>query len=332
MRKMIKYFLIIILCLLAGISPLYAQNYKDQLTVTDDNDQYINPNHDRYFTSGDMATYTHVLPHSKIKDSSIIKKTFEIEGGQFIYNSYTADTFNGPQSNPFVYEKWHEDRPFTAYLFGGITYNWFFTNENTLKFNAEIGAIGPMALGRDVQQGFHYLFKLYPTRGWKWQLNNAPGANLRLDYKMCLYRTEGRWFDMAFNPDGWLGNTFTGASAGLQLRVGELNRFFQSAITNSRVTGNKNETIGRELYFFTVPQVNYVAYDATIEGGLWLKNKGPVTFGIYHWVYQQQFGLQYAGNKWSVNYIAYIRSREVKSSALADQWGSLNVAYRFGKI
>lgn len=316
----------------AGIQPLYAQNNKDQITITDDNDQYLNPNHDRYYTSGDIATYTHAISRDKIKDSSIVKKTFEIEGGQRIYNSYTADTFKGPQADPFVYQEWHEDRPFTAYLFGGVSFNWFYKNENTLKFNAEIGAIGPMALGENIQHGFHALFGLYPTRGWKWQLNNAPGVNLRVDYKMFLCRANGNWFDMSFNPDAWVGNTFTGASAGMQLRIGALNKFFQSAMTNSRVTDDKNENIGREFYFFTVPQVNYVAYDATIEGGLWLKDKGPVTFGIYHWVYQQQFGLEYAKRRWSLSYIAFVRSREVKSTALGDQWASLNFTYRFGKI
>jgi lipid A 3-O-deacylase len=321
-----------VLFICACVQPLYAQNTKDQIALTDDNDQYVDPNHDRYYTSGDMLTFTHAISRNKIKDSSIVKKTFEIEGGQRIYTSYTADTFEGPQQNPFVYQEWHEDRPFTGYLFAGFTYNWFYANENTLRFNAEIGTIGPDALGRNVQSGFHKLFGLYPTRGWQWQLNNAAGLNLRLDYKMLLYRTDGNWFDIAFNPDGWLGNTFTGASAGMQFRIGKLNKFFQSAITNGRVSSDKNENAGHEFYFFTVPQINYVAYDATIEGGLGLSDKGPVTFGIYHWVYQQQFGLQYASKRWSASYTAYIRSREVKSTALGDQWGSINVAYRFGRI
>src|ERR1700744_1029548 len=182
-----------------GIHPLYAQNFKNQISVNDDNDQYINPNHDRYYTSGDMATFTHAIARDRIKDSSIIKKTFEIEGGQRIYNSYTADAFEGPQKDPFVFQPWHEDRPFTAYLFGGFTYNWFYANENTLRFNAEIGTIGPDALGEPIQHGFHQLFKLYPTRGWKWQLNNAAGVNLKLDYKMFLCRADGGWFNMAFN-------------------------------------------------------------------------------------------------------------------------------------
>lgn len=325
---------IILSLLLVGVcvQPLYAQNYRDQITVNDDNDQYINNNHDRYYTFGTGTTYTHAISRDRIKDSSVVKKTFEIEGGQHIYTSYTANAYLGPQADPFVFQAHHQDRPFTAYLYGGVAWNWFYANENSLRFDAQIGTIGPLAFGRQIQQGFHNAFGLYHASGWQWQLNNAPGANLRLDYKMFLYRTNGNWFDLEFNPDAWLGNTFTGASAGLQFRIGKLNKLFQSAMTNSRVTRDADENMGREFYFFTQPQLNYVAYDATIEGGLWLKDKGPVTFGIYHWVYQQQFGLQFASRRWSANYIAYIRSREVKSTALGDQWGSINVAYRFGKI
>ena len=69
----------------------------------------------------------------------------------------------------------------------------------------------------------------------------------------------------------------------------------------------------------------------TIEGGLFINDKGPVTFGIYHYVYQQQFGLTFSSARWSASYIAFIKSREVRSTALGDQWASLNIAYRFGK-
>jgi hypothetical protein len=198
--------------------------------------------------------------------------------------------------------------------------------------DAQIGTIGPAALGQQVQTDFHRSFGLYKDRGWPYQLKNAPGVNLKGDYKMFLYRNSGNWFDMAFNPTAWLGNTFTRASAGMQFRIGHLGKFYGSAITNSRVSSNAGEQQTYEFYFFTIPQINYVAYDATIEGGLGLDDKGPVTFGIYHYVYQQQFGLEFASARWSANYIAYIRSREVKSTALGDQWGSVSLAYRFGKI
>jgi len=313
-----------------SISNLYAQDYKNQLTITSDNDQYVNPNHDRYYTDGIVFNFTHALRH-RSADSSLAKKTIEYEFGQRIYNSYTASAFR-PPSAPAHFKNYRIDRPFTAYLFAGMALNFLYKNENALKLDAELGTIGPAALGEQAQDGFHNFFGLYKPRGWPYQLRNAPGINLRGDYKMFLYRNSGNWFDMAFNPTAWLGNTFTGASAGMQFRFGHFGKFYQSTITNSRVSSDAGEQQIHEFYFFTTPQINYVAYDATIEGGLGLSDKGPVTFGIYHYVYQQQFGLEFASARWSANYIAYVRSREVKSTALADQWASISVAYRFGKI
>lgn len=313
-----------------SIGSLYAQNYRNQFTLTVDNDQYVNPNHDRYYTDGLIFNFAHALNHSTL-NSRLAKKILEFEFGQKIYNSYTASAFRLPAA-PANYKNYRIDRPFTAYLFAGAALNLLYKNENALRLDAQIGTIGPAALGEQVQNGFHNFFGLYKPRGWPYQLKNAPGVNLKADYKMLLYRNNGNWFDMALNPAAWLGTTFTGASTGMQFRLGHFGKFYESTITNSRVSSNPGGQPTHEFYFFTTPQINYVAYDATIEGGLGLSDKGPVTFGIYHYVYQQQFGLEFASARWTVNYMAYVRSREVKSTAQADQWASVSVAYRFAKI
>ena len=323
-----RVFLITIFSFIS-ISSLYAQDYKNQFTLTSDNDQYVNPNHDRYYTDGILLNFTHALATPKHGD--IAKKVLEIEAGQRIYNSFTASA-RRIQPDPFVMTRYGIDRPFTAYLYAGATLNLLYNNEDALKLNAQVGTIGPAALGEQAQDDFHKLFGLYEPRGWPFQLKNAIGINLSAGYSKFLYRNDAQWFDVAAVPTGWLGTTFTGASAGMQFRFGKIDKLFQSTITNSRVSSNAGEQQTHEFYFFTTPQINYVAYDATIEGGLGLSDKGPVTFGIYHFVYQQQFGLEFASARWSAKYIAYIRSREVKSTALGDQWASISLAYRFGKI
>jgi len=328
-KATIRRIFMTIFCFIS-IKSLYAQVYRNQITVTADNDQYIDPSHDRYYTAGIALDFTHALKHDTLH-SALAKRTLELEFGQRIYNGYTASA-RKPQPDPFVFGPYDIDRPFTAYLYAGAALNLFYKNENALKLDMQIGTIGPAALGKQVQTGFHESLGLYKARGWPYQLSNAPGINLKGDYKMLLYRNSGNWFDIAFNPTAWLGNTFTGASAGMQVRFGHFEKFYESTITNSIVNSNASKKPTSEFYFFTAPQLNYAAYDATIEGGLGLSDKGPVTFGIYHYVYQQQFGLEFASARWSANYIVYIKSREVKSTALGDQWGSVSLAYRFGKI
>lgn len=327
MRIFTRSIVLIIIYGFIGIGGLHAQGYNNQFSYMLDNDQYINPSHDRYFTEGSLLNFTYAL---KGTGTGIEKRIMEFECGQNIYNAFTGSA-RRIQPDPFVFRRYGIDRPFTGYLYAGASLNLLYNNENSLKLSAQVGVIGPDALGKQIQDSFHSMFGLYKPLGWQYQLNNAIGVNLRAAYSVFLYRNDANWFDMAFTPAGWLGTTFTGASAGMQFRVGKIDKLFQSTITNSRVSSNSPEHQTNELYFFTVPQVNYVAYDATIEGGLGLSDKGPVTFGIYHFVYQQQFGLEFASERWSANYIAYIRSREVKSTALGDQWGSISVAFRFGK-
>jgi len=306
----------------AGIKHSYAQDtYKNQFLETIDNDQYVNSNHDRYYTEGTLLTFSHLLHAPKNTDSKLVKKILEFQLGQQIYTPYKA---NVPDPSK-------QDRPFTGYLYYGAGMNWLYADESALHLNVQVGTIGPNSKAEQIQQDFHSTFGLYSPKGWQYQLKNEVGLNIDLNYKKLLYRTPGSLFDMSFNPDVWLGNTFTGASAGMMFRLGKLGKLYQSASTNSRV-GSNDEKQKHEFYFFTQPQADYVAYNATIEGGLFIKDKGPVTFGIYHFVYVQQFGLQFASARWSASYSVFIKSREVKSTALGDQYGSINIAYRFGKI
>jgi len=321
MRTFLVTVLFTSIFILSGSKLIYAQTYKDQFTLTDDNDQYINPNHDRYYTDGIILTLTHALKRPQ-SDTGLVKKIIEYQFGQQIYNPSTGHVWK-----PSLF-----DRPFTGYLFIGTSLNWLYANEGALKINAQLGTIGPDALGEQVQVGFHKLFKLYPVGPWKvYQLNNEVGLNLDLDYKKLLYRIPENWFDISADPEVRLGNTFTNANAAVLLRFGELGKLFESASTNSRVSSSANGTQKHEFYFFAEPQFSYVAYNATIEGGLFSNDKGP-TFGIYHYVFTQQLGLQFSSARWSASYTAFIRTREVKSTALGDQWASLNLAYRFGKI
>ena len=314
-----RHVLLILICSLFWVRS-QAQSFKYQISLKLDNDQYIDPNHDRYYTDGTVVDFTYAA--KPVSNKKWIKKVVEFQFGQQIYNASTAH----------IYDKNLFDRPLTGYLFANGAYSWFYRDESALKLTAQLGVIGPDALGEQVQNDFHRLFGLYPAGPWnKYQLKNAFGAEVDADYKKVLYKTRGNWFDITADPEVMLGNTFSLANAGVLLRLGNLNQLFESAGTNSRVNDDETHTPKNEFYFFAEPQLSYVAYNATIQGGLFIKDKGPV-FGIYHVVYTQQLGLQFASARWSASYTAFVKTREVKSTALGDQWGSINLAYRFQKF
>jgi hypothetical protein len=187
-------------------------------------------------------------------------------------------------------------------------------------------------MAEKVQKSFHHAFDLKDPEGWEYQLNNEVGLNVEAQYTRLLYRNSNEWLDVAATPSLRLGNTFSNATAAVQLRIGGLDKLYQSASTNSRVSmgGDRQK---RELYFFAIPQLSYVAYNATIQGGMFVKDKGPVHYPVIPWVFTQQLGLQFATERWSAAYTAIIRTKEVGgvSTALGQQWGTLALAYRFGR-
>lgn len=299
--------------------------YRNQIGGRLDNDQYINPYNDRYYMAGHLLNFTIVLNGSKdcagLLGGGVVKKTLEIEVGQQIY---------GPFATWARYD-WLQDRPYTGYLYAGAALTWFHDNESALKVTAQVGTIGPASMAEKVQKAFHHAFDLKDPEGWEYQLNNELGLNIEAQYTRLLYRNGNEWLDVAATPSLRLGNTFSNVTAAVQLRIGAFDKLYQSASTNSRVSMG-SERQKRELYFFAIPQLSYVAYNATIQGGMFIKDKGPVHYPVIPLVFTQQLGVQFATERWSAAYTAIIRTREVGgvSTALGQQWGTMALAYRFG--
>ena len=114
-------------------------------------------------------------------------------------------------------------------------------------------------------------------------------------------------------------------------RTGNLNQLFHSASTESMVsnrTSSKNLT-EREFFFYARPILHYVAYNATIQGGLFRDDKGPVVYDEKAMVFSQQAGIIYAKRRWTADFSLMFKSREVKSVAKPHQYGSAALYYRF---
>jgi hypothetical protein len=84
-----------------------------------------------------------------------------------------------------------------------------------------------------------------------------------------------------------------------------------------------------EFFFFAKPQLDWVAYDASISGGLFRKDKGPVTFNSKPWVLSQEFGLVFAEKRWSAQLSYTFKTQEINSPAKAHQFGSISTYYQF---
>jgi hypothetical protein len=84
-----------------------------------------------------------------------------------------------------------------------------------------------------------------------------------------------------------------------------------------------------EFFFFAKPQLDWVAYDASISGGLFIKDKGPITFNSKPWVLIPEIGVGCGQKRWSAQLSYTFKTHEINSPAKAHQFGSIATYYQF---
>lgn len=298
----------------------FEKTYKSEFGFKSDNDAYLGYGQDRYYTNGLFVTFRHALKQ-RTSAKKINKLIYEIEAGQKMYNPRSGN----PKSISRI------DRPFAAYLFGEVNLNWLYNSENSLKTSLQIGTIGPNAQGKEAQVLLHKTFGFYPIHGWDWQIKNEVGINTSINYDHFIYRSQSKNNDFCITSYINAGNTFAGAGAGILFRTGSLNQFFNTVYNNSVVSNNASTAPlnSREVFFYLRPMIHYIAYDATIQGGLFNKDKGPTIFNVKPVVFSQELGVMYAKKRITADFALIFKSKEVESTAKAHQYGSISLYYRF---
>ena len=304
-----------------------AQSHSNEIGIQSDNDSYLAQGSDRYYTDGIFIYFRHALD---IKGSPKLQnKVLGFEMGQKIFNPQTGSiNYEGVDDPRFI------DRPFAAYLYAGSTLNLLYKNESNLKLGAQIGIVGPSALGKEVQDYVHDNFGFYHPSGWEYQVDNNFEINLSAEYNKLL--TRGSWIDVSLASYVNLGNGFSGAGVGPLVRLGDFNQLFNSVSTQSTAIKSANHVAtlnSHELFFYYKPQFNLVAYDATVQGSLFgsrSQYSNEITLDPNRFVFSNQLGVAYSGKRFVIDAAAIIRTREVKQMVHSShQWGSVTVMYRF---
>ena len=323
MDKKLNYILFsTILMLMSHIGVCQTQQYvKHELGFNSENDSFLASGQDRYYTNGLFINYRSVFP-TKITtcEPRFRKKIWNVSIGQQIFN---------PQSGA-VPNISYVDRPFAGYLFGSFGIQYFNQHENSALLSLQVGTIGPRAKGEQVQKIIHSTFGFYEPNGWQYQVNNEIAINFKIQSHFFVYRSQNKKIDLSLPIEARIGNTFTGLKAGVLFRTGNLNPFYHSIATNSNISSTLETNIKpSEFYFYLKPSIDLVAYDATIKGGLFVKDKGLVTYPSKLVVLAQQVGFAYATQRWTADFSAVFKSKELKEMTQSNQYGSLSLYYRF---
>ncbi|HVS92475.1 MAG TPA: lipid A deacylase LpxR family protein [Mucilaginibacter sp.] len=303
----------------------FAQSHRNEIGVETDDDSYLLNASDKYYTAGTFIYFRHAL--NVDGSASLQNKVLGFELGQKLYTPQTGNLnyfgFDDPR---------YIDRPFAGYLYAGANLNFLYNNESNLKISAQVGVVGPAAYGKQTQAFVHSLFGLYHTSGWEYQVDNDFEINLSAEYNRLLAR--GKWADISLASYANLGNGFTGVGIGPMLRLGDFNQLFNSESTKSTaIRSQKTAPLhDHELFFYYKPQVNFIAYDATIQGSMFNSkpaNSMEVTGTPESFVLSNQFGVGYSGKRFVADIAVIFHSKDVGIMTNSDHWGAITLLYRF---
>ncbi|MDT3404849.1 lipid A deacylase LpxR family protein [Mucilaginibacter terrae] len=322
-----KQFAFSVLLGIAALQSL-AQVRTQEFGFQSDNDSFLAQGSDRYYTNGLFVFYRRGMDIKRI--DKLVNKVLTIEVGQKIFNPQSGSiTVNGQPNPAYI------DRPFAGYLYAGGSLNLLYRNESNFKIGVQVGVIGPSAKGEQAQQVIHDTFGFYELSGWEYQIRNTPVINLSLDYNRLLARNE--WIDLTASGMLNAGTAFNNIAVGPMVRLGNFNQLFNSYSTQSTATRNAIAPLHKkELFFYYKPMFNYIAYDATVQGALVNKKDDPtgmeVTGKPEPIMISHQIGVGFSGKRVNLGFEVAVHSKDVKTQRYnTHQWGSINVAYRFGK-
>ncbi|MEO7311153.1 MAG: lipid A deacylase LpxR family protein [Chitinophagaceae bacterium] len=304
--------------------------FQNEISLVTENDNYTLRGRDGYYTNGIYLKFIHAVNTKKIscfKNRPAIEKVVNgFELGQAIYNPVS---YNRPI--PSV-----QDRPFAGYLSFKFDQHIFYNKHTVLEWAATLGTIGPNSFGKNVQRWYHNVIGIYDVKGWPYQVKNEMSVNLKTAYYRSLLKSDP--VKNIINIDGFaignLGNAFTNLSAGVTFKLGLVENHNNSSHFGARVAApvGSKQVRNYELYFEYEPSATWQLYSAVLQGGLFIKDKGPVIVPIKALVYSNRLGIHYAQNTTTVSVVYTNRTRQATTQQRNENFCSIQFAHRFSKL
>jgi lipid A 3-O-deacylase len=325
------------------------------LTIQIENDWFGGPsNKDRHYSTGLRANWMspnlyntpefvrdftdlpeHLLSFLDGRTAGNVKRRYGISVGQSLY------TPEDKQAKDLI----KDERPYAAWLYLGLSLQ-------TIRYDAakpdkqqdairqdtwqlDIGVIGPMALGKQVQNNFHELINAPESQGWDNQLRNEPGINLTFERKWRIGRAVLFDEPIKLRSDVVpmvglsLGNVNTYAAAGAIVRLGQdLGNDFGPPRIRPSLPGS--ETFDLEdpfaWYIFAGFEGSAVARNIALDGNTF-RDSHSVDKNIF--VADLMAGAAVFMGRTRLAYTHVLRTKEYKGQKGMDHYGALTFSVGF---
>jgi len=293
-----------------------VQHFNKELLFITENDSYRFNKKDGYYTNGLFLKYTtplHKKPGSALQF---------VEGGQQLYNAYYR----------LIEYVEQIDRPIAGFLYLKYGQTRFWKHQTIFQWYTSIGTIGKASQGERLQNWLHGRLNINnELSAWRWQVKNEigfnSGATIAKNFNL-LHNNINFQFEPAIQAN--VGNTFTNAAFAPVFKLGK----FRTGKQNSWWGGHllhqqKQQTNTAEWYLFTQPSIGYHWYNATVQGGMFRKEKGDVVTDIYPWLFRQNTGIVYNKARWSASFAVCYMGKESVTQKREQRYRSIQFAWRF---
>lgn len=317
MSDLIKRYSYLIIAIFPFV--FFAQEkFSKEIVLLTENDLYVSTSRDRYYTNGFFLNYRYL---TNKKPEKLEKRILEWQIGHEMYNPNKST----------VQSISEHDRPFAAYLFGSFGISNVYKKKKILNISLQMGTIGPDAFGEEVQDFVHSLYGFKDVTGWKYQIANAFGINLKAEYLHFITKSKTDGFDLTWLNEGRLGTVYSDISSGVMARFGfnPLASFLNSISFGTHLNNSETNFVRQiESFFFIKPVFRYAFYDATLQGSF-LNDNSIITKELVPFVFDIAIGIQFTAKRLNFGYVFNYNTSKSKNLryTYGNKYGSIFVSY-----
>jgi len=233
---------------------------------------------DQYFSSGiELNVYAPFMAMSPFNKILIPhnKDALNYYALTFTHNMYTPIYYDTLTQRPV-------DHPFAAYiLFGNRKESYHMDRRYKVTSELQLGVIGSVAGGQVFQNTMHdYIPIAGPVKGWENQINNDFCFQYSAQIEKGIANVE--WMEFNVFAGGKVGTPHSEVQLGIYGRFGYFDDYFQHIGINKKRNW--------QLWLFCAGDVNLIAYNAVLQGGMFNHRNAFALESINRILWHTKFG------------------------------------------
>jgi lipid A 3-O-deacylase len=302
---------------------------KGALSILFENDIFYNSDHD--YTNGVEVAYTtapddtpdwavdvaRALPFFTKKGD--VRTRYAI--GQDIFTPHNLALTNPPLT----------DRPYAGFLYGsmGVVAD---SGTHLDQLQVTLGVIGPDSLAQESQTWIHGIINDRKPMGWDTQLHNEPGLIINYERAIKIIPPQsllGGVFDIEPHYGAAIGNVYDYANLGAMARFGfNLPKDYGPMRIQPSLPGSDyfEPTAGLGAYVFAGVDGRAVARNLFLDGNTFESSRSVSKMNL---VGDATLGAAITFDAFRIAFTHVIRSREYKTQTGDDQFGAVDLTFRF---